>query len=63
MSRILGPGPYKTLTTHDGIDVPFYIVRFDKKGLLQSPETAKEIISVRRHDKLTPWRHGELTPS
>lgn len=45
MSRILGPGPYKTLTTHDGIDVPFYIVRFDKKGLLQSPETAKEIIS------------------
>lgn len=49
MSRILGPGPYKTLTTHDGIDVPFYIVRFDKKGLLQSPETAKEIIS-RAHE-------------
>ncbi|MFT0533275.1 hypothetical protein ACMHYJ_10690 [Castellaniella hirudinis] len=42
------PGPYKTLTTHDGISVPFYIVRFDKQGKSDASNAIAEIIDKAR---------------
>lgn len=48
MSQTVREGPFKTLKSHDGTDVPFYILQFDKHGsLLSVSENAKNEIAQR----------------
>lgn len=44
MTDRLQAGPYRTLRMEGGIEVPFYIIPFDKRGLCDGPETRRHLI-------------------
>jgi hypothetical protein len=44
MSTRLPPGPYRVLTIDGGVEVPFYIIPFDKRGICVGPETRRHLI-------------------
>src|SRR5579863_10172169 len=39
-------GPYRTITTEGGQQIPFYIASFDKQGICQDPRTYNELVGV-----------------
>ncbi|HRK87341.1 MAG TPA: hypothetical protein PK461_16675 [Alcaligenes faecalis] len=40
------PGAIDTFKTPEGKDVPFYILKFNKNGVLESPQTKQELVRV-----------------
>ena len=45
MAESLPVGPYRTLHAADGIEVPYYIVTFDKEGRCDSPQTRAHLVA------------------
>ncbi|WP_373500305.1 alpha/beta fold hydrolase [Desulfococcus sp.] len=45
MTDRLKPGPYRFIRMDDGIEVPFYIIPFDKRGICDGPETRRHLIN------------------
>src|SRR5207248_10942733 len=45
MADRLTVGPYRTLTTDDGQQVPFYIISFDEYGICQDPLTRIDLLA------------------
>ena len=44
MSEIVGP--YKTLTTADGLEIPWYVMPFDKRGRCKAPRTRQHLLDA-----------------
>lgn len=61
MADRLPPGPYRTLRGPDGIEVPFYVIPFDKRGLCTGPETRRHLLDrlrAERFSDLFVFSHG-----
>lgn len=48
MSTTLPAGPYRVLTIEGDVQVPFYIIPFDKRGQCVGPETRQHLIEALR---------------
>lgn len=48
MPTRLPAGPYRTLTIEGDLQVPFYIIPFDKRGLCVGPETRQHLLDTLR---------------
>ncbi|HUP21869.1 MAG TPA: hypothetical protein VNB06_02900, partial [Thermoanaerobaculia bacterium] len=61
MTDRLPAGPYRTIELADGVDMPYYIIPFDKRGICQGPETRKNLIETLRsgsHSDVFLFSHG-----
>ncbi len=46
-------GPYKTLTTAEGLEVPWYVIPFDKQGRCKGPRTRRHLMETLRGGEFT----------
>lgn len=51
----LPPGPYRVLQGPGDIEVPFYVIPFDKRGICQGPETRRHLL-----DRLAADGHSDV---
>lgn len=61
MTDRLPAGPYRTLDLGDGIEMPYYIIPFDKRGVCVGPETRRHLIETLRdgeHSDVFLFSHG-----
>ncbi len=61
MTDRLAVGPYRTHDLGNGIEMPYYIVPFDKRGVCQGPETRDHLIETLRngnHTDVFLFSHG-----
>lgn len=45
MPTQLPAGPYRNFTLDNGVNVPFYVIPFDKEGICEGPETRQRLIN------------------
>ena len=61
MPHTLPAGPYRTVRSEDGQEIPFYIIPFDKRGTCIAPKTRDHLIQAIRDDDYTDvflFSHG-----
>ena len=61
MPHTLPAGPYRTVRSEDGQEIPFYIIPFDKRGTCIAPKTRDHLIEAVRDDGYTDiflFSHG-----
>ncbi|MFG6417352.1 hypothetical protein ACG02S_26015 [Roseateles sp. DC23W] len=44
MPTLIPAGPYKHLTTVEGVDFPYYVIPFDEDGVCAGPQTLKHLL-------------------
>jgi hypothetical protein len=61
MPQALRAGPYRVLRPDDGVEVPYYIIPFDKKGRCEGPATRTHLVDAVRTGAFTDlflFSHG-----
>lgn len=61
MTDRLPAGPYRTFDLGNGVEMPYYIIPFDKRGLCQGPETRKHLVETLAsggHSDVFLFSHG-----
>src|SRR5436190_14346076 len=61
MSQALPVGPYRVLRLDDGVEVPYYIIPFDKQGRTEGPATRAHLVDSVRNGMFTDvfvFSHG-----
>ncbi len=61
MTDRLPVGPYRTLELGNGVEMPYYIIPFDKRGVCQGPETRKHLLETLQngaHSDVFLFSHG-----
>ncbi|MEA2560412.1 MAG: hypothetical protein QOH06_1916 [Acidobacteriota bacterium] len=57
----LAPGPYRVLRGEGDIEIPFYVIPFDKRGICDGPETRRDLLKQLAAGKYTDvffFSHG-----
>jgi hypothetical protein len=55
MTNRLPPGPYRVLRGAGGIEIPFYVIPFDKRGICEGPGTRRHLL-----DRLTAEKYTDV---
>lgn len=59
MTDSLPVGPYRTLRSPDGIEIPYYIISFDKDGRCDAPQTRQHLLDhAGKYTDIFLFSHG-----
>ena len=61
MADRLPPGPYRVLRGPEDIEVPFYVIPFDKRGICEAPQTRRHLldrVAAERYTDVFFFSHG-----
>lgn len=59
MPSMLPAGPYRTLTSAEGIPFPYYVIPFDKDGTCEAPQTRAHLLAhARDYSDIFLFSHG-----
>lgn len=59
MPSMLPVGPYRTLTTAEGLPFPYYVIPFDQDGTCEGPQTRAHLLAnARAYSDIFVFSHG-----